>query len=59
MPRVQARLADVVPVEPHEEREGPEKERLEHADLEVRLPHPKSTRRVKVVSRRDDRVGRH
>jgi len=54
MPRAPERRADVLP---HEEREGPEKERLEHADLEKRLPHPKSVRRS--ASRTADRVGRH
>jgi len=54
MPRAPERRADVLP---HEEREGPEKERLEHADLEKRLPHPKSVRRS--APRTADRVGRH
>lgn len=53
MPRARERRADVLP---QEEREGPEKERLEHADLEKRLPHPKSLRRI--ASRKTDRVGR-
>ena len=53
MPRARERRADVLP---QEEREGPEKERLEHADLEKRLPHPKSLPRL--ASRKTDRVGR-
>lgn len=57
LPRAQARRAEVLPHD--EEREGPEPERLEHADLERRPPHPKSTRRSGVTSRREDRVGRH
>lgn len=38
--RADARGADVLPRD--EERDGPEPERLEHADLERRPPHPKS-----------------
>ena len=56
MSRAHARRADVLP---HEEREGPEKDRLEHADLEKRLPHPKSVRREIQAPRREDRVSRH